>query len=311
MSAAPKTQMLSTRLVGECGEHYIGVSIAAKDYDVYRCSGRKHIKGADKCRCKQVQSQAIDARVWGEVVKLLGDPARLEAMARQWLEVPEQSDDLTERAVAGIEKDIAKLERGRANASRELLLADNPEPLREALADIERELGELKNRRAAYAALQASATDKAQKLTDLARLAERAKGRLESMPAAQRREVIEILDIRVAMFGDISGSEPESIRITGQIDPRLFDDGSASNSAEDVGPRPSSPTSGNQDTGHPRPQSSGYSAQGNPSAGDDGGGRVRGSATDAVARRRGPVGARRPGTPSVDGRWLSGDEAGG
>jgi site-specific DNA recombinase len=249
LARAPKTQLLSTRLTSECGQHYIGVSLAAKDYDVYRCSGRKHLRGAEKCQCKQVQAQALDARVWVEVAHLLGDPARLEAMARQWLEVPEQSDDLTERAVAGIEKEIAKLERGRNNATRELLLADNPEPIREVLGDIERELNELKDRRAAYAALQNSATATAQKLTDIARLAERAKGRLESMPPAQRREVIEILDVRVTMHGPIEKSEPESITITGQIDPRLFDDGSASTSSEDVGPQPSSPTAGNHEQG--------------------------------------------------------------
>ncbi len=244
-ATAPTTQLLSTRVVGGCGKHYIGVTISNKDYNVYRCSGRKHLNGSNKCTCKQIQAQAIDARVWAEVVALLGDLPRLEMMARLWLEVPEQADNsMDEKVISGIESQIAKLERGRLNAARELLLADNPEPVREALAAIESELIELQNRRAAYAALQRSATDKAEKLTDLVRLAERATGRLRNMAPELRREVVEILDLRVTI-GEVTNSEPETVQISGKIDPRLFGDGT-NTSAESVSPLPSSPVTGNQ-----------------------------------------------------------------
>jgi site-specific DNA recombinase len=80
-SAEAKTQMLSTRLVGACGNHYIGVSLKDAD-DVYRCSGRKHLRGVDKCTCRQVNAPTIDARVWAQVKQLFESPERLEAIAR-------------------------------------------------------------------------------------------------------------------------------------------------------------------------------------------------------------------------------------
>lgn len=70
VAAAQVTQLLSTKLYGECGKHYIGVQIKGKDYDVYRCSGRRHREtstAADRCQCKQVNAQKLDARVWAEV----------------------------------------------------------------------------------------------------------------------------------------------------------------------------------------------------------------------------------------------------
>ncbi|MFJ2354489.1 recombinase family protein [Frigoribacterium sp. NPDC087798] len=222
--ARPETrQMLATRLRGECGAVYYGVSIAGKDYDVYRCSGRKHIKGQDKCSCVQVQVQDLDARVWSQVEALLGDPARLEALARQWLEVPADATATgTAEAVSGVDTQIGRMERALARATREMLLADDPEPLRQASAALGRELAELRERKAAYALLLASESQKAQNLTDIVQLAERAKGRLRDMGREQRREIIEILGIEVQMAGVYTTSRPEYVHISGKFDARLF-----------------------------------------------------------------------------------------
>ncbi|MFJ4074794.1 recombinase family protein [Curtobacterium sp. NPDC089991] len=222
-SQASVTQMLSIRLYGECGKPYLGVTLSAKDYDVYRCTGRRHTAGPAKCSCQQVQVQALDARVWAEVEQLLGDPERLEAMARLWLAVPDDtSEDDAAQQVAGIAQQIDKRLRARVRAAEELLLADDPEPIRAALHKVEGELVELQQRKAAYAALVASDAERAERLTDLVQLAHRARGRLATMSREQRREVIEILGIEVTMAGPIHKSKPESITITGHIDPRMF-----------------------------------------------------------------------------------------
>ncbi|RPE78953.1 MULTISPECIES: recombinase family protein [unclassified Frondihabitans] len=216
-------QMLATRLKGECGEVYYGVSTAGKDYDVYRCSGRKHLKGKDKCSCVQVQVQDLDARVWAQVEQLLGDPNRLESLARQWLEVPADATvSGTADAVSGIDRQIEKWERALGRASREILLADDPEPLRQAVSGLSKELADLRERKAAYALLLASETAKAQSLTDIVQLAERAKGRLRGMDREQRREVIEILGIEVQMAGPYAASRPDHVHIAGRFDARLF-----------------------------------------------------------------------------------------
>lgn len=226
-----KSQLLTGRLFGDCGEHYNGVTLTAKTYDVYRCSGRRH-KGVGytgKCDCPQVRTGLVDDRVWAEVVTLLGDPAKLESMARLWLEVPEDSDlsDATP-IVAGLDTQIGKLQRALDRAKDDYYLADDPASHQVRIDRYRTELSALAERRAGYAALQADATAKAERLTDLVRLAERAKGRLTTMAPTQRREVIEILGVRVQM-ANMTPSGPESITISGQIDPRLFQDSENTN----------------------------------------------------------------------------------
>jgi site-specific DNA recombinase len=246
-SATAKSQMLTTRIVGACGQHYIGVSLKEKD-DIYRCSGRKHIKGADKCSCKQVNGPTIDARVWAEVVGLLGSPERLEAMARQWLEVPEDADlDDVAPVIARLDKEIASTRRALERARTAQFKAEDPDEQETWVEKFRAELADLTDRRSGYAAMQAATVAKAERLTDLAQLAARAAGRLESLPESARREIIEILDIRVSMIGEVVTrmperiSEPEGIRIRGRIDPRLFGDGEAENRSEDAGPQPDFP----------------------------------------------------------------------
>lgn len=244
-AAAARSQMLTMRIVGECGLPYYGASIKGKPYDVYRCTGNRH--GRAKCGCKQVQVQDLDERVWSVVSGFLSDPARLEAAARAWLDLPDEADGGGSEAVAGIDRRIRELERGQANAARELILAENPAPIRAALAEVERELATLRERRAAYDALRSEATARAQGIRDLAALAERARGRLASMPPEHRREVCEILDVRVRMEGGVvSGkdrvSRPARIVVTGSVDPRLSfgEDGSGSGG----GSGPDNPGSG-------------------------------------------------------------------
>lgn len=222
--AAARSQMLTLRVFGACGMPYYGVSLKDKPFDTYRCTGNRH--GRDKCGCKQVQVQDLDERVWSVVSGFLSDPARLEAAARAWLELPDEADEGGAEVVAGIDKRIRELERGQANAARELLLSETPDLLRAALAEIGRELATLKERRAGYEAFRAQATAKAQQISDLAALAERARGRLATMPPEARREICEILGIRVQMDGGIvSGKDrvarPERLVVTGSIDPRL------------------------------------------------------------------------------------------
>ncbi|WP_447943422.1 recombinase zinc beta ribbon domain-containing protein [Microbacterium aurum] len=246
--AAARSQMLTMRVVGACGMPYYGVSLKDKPFDTYRCTGNRH--GRDKCGCKQVQVQDLDERVWSVVSEFLSDPKRLEAAARAWLELPDESDEGSAEVVAGIDKRIKELERGQANAARELLLSDTPDLLRAALADIGRELATLKERRAGYEAFRAQATAKAQQISDLAALANRARHNLAAMPPEARREVCEILGIRVQLSGGIvSGKDrvarPEGLVVTGSIDPRLSfgEDGGAADGGSGGGSGPDNPES--------------------------------------------------------------------
>ncbi len=86
----------------------------------------------------------VEEAVWAQVVALLGDPDRLRAMASQWLQVSDGDEhDLDEVVIEKAEQQLQRLERARVNAAREVLMADDPAPYREALAGIEAEMAQL------------------------------------------------------------------------------------------------------------------------------------------------------------------------
>ncbi|MTE22664.1 hypothetical protein GJQ66_00205 [Microbacterium sp. ZXX196] len=245
-AVAPVSRPLTGQVYGACGKAYYGVTITGKQ-PVMRCTGRRHTYGEDKCKCKQVALGPLESRVWAAVVGLLSDPARLEAMARAYLELPDEAGDGSQDAtlLAAVERQIAKLEAAQANAARELLLADNPAPIRAALAEVEQDLEGLRERRAGYLALATSVREQGEALRDLAQLAERARGNLQGLSEEQRREVYRILRVKVQMTGEVvSGKDrvarPEGLRISGVIDPRMWgDSGSAGgNGGSDAGPTP-------------------------------------------------------------------------
>jgi site-specific DNA recombinase len=224
--AQPVTRLLSGRLFGECGAHYTGTSIARKDYDVYRCTGNRHRgkgRADERCGCHQVHEGKLDARVWAVVCDLLSDPARLDAMARDWLELPADDDPDTDRAVLeGVKSRAAKLERAIERAKVDHLMADDQLATAALVTKLQAELADLRAKQAEHEARHADARLRGQRLTDLARLAERAAGRLQSMASEDRREVLDALGVTVHM-GEIVDSEPRVLEVRGQIDPRLFE----------------------------------------------------------------------------------------
>ncbi len=246
--ASPVSRPLTGQVFGACGEAYYGLTIKGKA-PVMRCTGRRHLLGDAKCTCKQVAFEPLEARVWAAVSGFLTDPARLEAMARQYLELPAGAGDGSQDAtlLAAVERQIAKLETAQANAARELILADNPAPIRAALAQIEQDLAGL---REGYRALAVSVQEKGEALRDLAALAERARGNLDQMTEEQRREVYRILRVRVQMTGEVVADErrvaqPEGLSVSGVLDPRLWGDEGQGGGSEGgngrAGPRPGFP----------------------------------------------------------------------
>ncbi|WP_342023685.1 recombinase family protein [Arthrobacter citreus] len=223
VAAKQVRQMLSTKLYGSCGKHYIGVQIKGKDYDVYRCSGRRYRgQGAQRCQCKQVNAQKLDSRVWAEVESLLSDPGRLTAMARQWLELDDEPDAASGETVArSLTDQVRKLERALERAKDAFLMEDDPEDARLRVERFRGELQEAQRKLLAVQSLRQDALAKAERLTDLAKLAERARGRLSSMDPDQRREVLDLLGVSVVMQ-DVVESVPLVLTVHGQVDPRMF-----------------------------------------------------------------------------------------
>ncbi|WP_295014712.1 recombinase family protein [uncultured Microbacterium sp.] len=223
--SAPQRQMLTGRLFGPCefGKHYDGVTTKSRPSHWYTCAGRRYrSKEQPRCTCTQIKGPAIDEPVWAELAAMLADPERLERLARQWLELDDDAD-LNDEApmTAALRKQEATLERAMTRAKDLYLMADDPA---EHLATVERlrgELADVRERLEAMASMQTRRADQAQRITDVAALAERARGRLADASAAMRREVVELLDVRV-IVSDIVAGRPQAITIHGVLDPSMF-----------------------------------------------------------------------------------------
>ena len=123
--------------------------------------------------------------------------------------------------LAALRKQEANLERAIGRAKDLYLMADDPA---DHLATVERlraELADLRERLEGLAAMASNRVEQAQRITDVAALAERARGRLADASAAMRREVVELLDVRV-IVSDIVQGVPQAITIHGVLDPSMF-----------------------------------------------------------------------------------------
>ncbi|KAA9111585.1 hypothetical protein F6B43_01420 [Microbacterium rhizomatis] len=223
--SAPQRQMLTGRLFGACDmdKHYDGVTTKSRPNPYYVCSGRRYrSKEQVRCSCPQIKGPAIDEPVWAELAAMLADPERLERLARQWLELDDDAD-LNDEApmLAALRKQEGTLLRALDRAKDLYLMADDPA---EHLVRVERlrgELSELRERLAGLVAMASNRVEQAQRITDVAALAERARGRLENASPAMRREVVELLDVRV-IVSDVVAGRPQAITIHGVLDPSMF-----------------------------------------------------------------------------------------
>ncbi|MGN6272172.1 MAG: recombinase family protein [Protaetiibacter sp.] len=254
--SAPVTQLLTLRIVGDCGQHYNGVTLSAAGRVVYRCAGRRHkVTGGSRCDCPSFDARWIEAVVWGEVVGLLSTPERLQAAAREWLGLDREPDnmDADSARIVGLDQQIAKTERATERARKLALFEDDPTAQLALLNELQQELSDLRDRRGAMAALAADRGARARALTDLAEIAERMQGRLGSMPLAAKRRVVELLDIQVQVteWGQKGKIRyPVALSITGRLDPRLLAGGEGlaiTRTVPDGGPE--SPASENTEPG--------------------------------------------------------------
>lgn len=187
------------------------------------CAGRRYrSKEQPRCSCTQIKGPAIDEPVWAELAAMLADPERLERLARTWLELDDDAD-LNDDApmIAALRKQETTLLRAIDRAKDLYLMADDPQDHLAAVERLRGELADVRDRIEAMVAMQSNRAEQAQRITDVAALAERARGWLADASAAMRREVVELLDVRV-IVSDIVAGRPQAITIHGVLDPSMF-----------------------------------------------------------------------------------------
>lgn len=204
-----RSYLLTKRLISRCGSNYTGAQHAAEERAaVYRCNGSvgHDTRGKQKCGCSQIYAEPVEKFVWDAVVIGLKDRDNLRALADQWLGgIPERSENYRAR-IDELETAIEKKRKTRKTKLLNLLASDAftdddgkvdkemVEEVKSTLAKQEQDLEkELKNVRGWLA----KAESEEQRVADVLALADQISPRLEELTERQRRDVIELFDVKV------------------------------------------------------------------------------------------------------------------
>ncbi len=209
-AASGREYLVTKRLIGRCGNAYIGAQNQAEGQAaVYRCNGSvgHGTRGKAKCGCPQIQAEAVEKFVWDAVVIGLKDRDNLRALADQWLgSIPERSESYRLR-IEELEASIEKARKSRKSKiltmlalSEEItdedgnvdqsMIAELKATLTKQEQDLEKELTSVRS-------WLAKAEAEEQRVADVLALADQISPRLEELTERQRRDVIELFDVKV------------------------------------------------------------------------------------------------------------------
>ncbi|MFF4835122.1 recombinase family protein [Streptomyces sp. NPDC001315] len=201
---------LSKRVYGSCGKHYTGLDRCDRPGRMYRCTGKiEGAPGTKVCTCSQVDAEALEERVWGEVCGLLQDPDRLTTMAMDWLDMATGQQDNHADRLADLDRQIEAQDE--AIATMMIVAAKSgktPEAIAKATKTLEAEREELVGLRAEALAWQQESELAQQRAHDLQALADMARIRMRAMTPQEKAEVCDLLDLKVTLAGPI----PKKVR---------------------------------------------------------------------------------------------------
>jgi len=215
---------LSGRLRGLCGAAYTGwlkTVTQHRKQRMYRCRNT-HIEAVARCRDKSLPADQVEGAVWEAVREMLSSPARLLAMAEDFLGMRLQQEHVEEDQLAELDRKISRREQALAGSLRELALVGvDAVAMRSATKDVQDELEALRSHRSTVVSWRAETAGTAARLARLRELADSAAGRLTDMGAEEQAKVYSLLDLQVLVLAHASGSTPACVRVEGRIDDRL------------------------------------------------------------------------------------------
>jgi hypothetical protein len=200
---------LSKRIFGSCGKYYTGLDRGDRPGRMYRCAGKieKHA-GAKVCDCSQVDADAIEERVWGEVCRLLQDPDRLTTMAMDWLDMATGQQGGHAERVAELDKKLEEQDNAIAAMMIVAAKSKSPAAAAKAIKTLEDEREGLVKLRDEALAWQKEGELAQQRAHDLQALADLARTRMAEMTPQEKAEVCDLLDLKVTLAGPV----PKKVR---------------------------------------------------------------------------------------------------
>ncbi|MFF3500465.1 recombinase family protein [Streptomyces sp. NPDC003247] len=201
---------LSKRVYGSCGRYYTGLDRCDRPGRMYRCTGKIEAHpGAKVCTCSQVDADALEERVWGEVCGLLQDPERLTVMAADWLDMASGQKGNHAERLAELDKKVE----AKDNAIATIMVVaaqsgQSPEAINKATKTLQDGRAELIKLREEVVAWQKEGELAEQRAHDLQALAEVARTRMRDMTPEEKAEVCDLLDLKVTLAGPV----PKKVR---------------------------------------------------------------------------------------------------
>ncbi|MEU6232489.1 recombinase family protein [Kitasatospora sp. NPDC047058] len=192
---------LTGRLIGLCKAPYTGISRESLSYGRrnYRCSGKADtVPGQGVCDCSYMDAEAVEKRVWSEVVILLSDSQKLEALAAEWVGMSDGDQEAHAERIAGLDRQIDAM---KASIAAVIVAAakqqQSPDAIATATAALNEELHQLEEMRAEAAAWLAEVEEADRRARDLKALANPAQHQLVGMRLEEQSEVLGLLDVNV------------------------------------------------------------------------------------------------------------------
>ena len=212
--------LLRSRLTSICGHRMWGVFRKDRDRSHYKCQENftTHRAGDRSCGCRALPTDELDAIVWETVSSVLSQPDWLLDQASAYIEQREKTAGGELEQLDELEPRIANLESAIADRAANALKAGlDPEAIRQAVLLLEDELREARRWHHQLTTLQQEQTGQSERMRRLSELAERTPARLGKMSTQDRRTMLAILDIRVAVIKQGDRRTPPHLRISGAV----------------------------------------------------------------------------------------------
>lgn len=200
-----RVYLLSGLLASPCGSYYVGHH-CRKTEIIYRCkqSQESYPGTGDQCSCPRLEATSLERQVWNDVVSVLSDANRMEAMAQDWLDATAGERVDRTRQIADLDQQIAELEDlievAEATAARRALRRGMSKD--EAQQAAERaakphldELEGLEKLKLEAEAWQREASEASRRLHGLERLAEAVQRNLRAIDDHEKAELMDIMGL--------------------------------------------------------------------------------------------------------------------
>nr|WP_245238392.1 recombinase family protein [Streptomyces roseochromogenus] len=203
--------LFTGRMHALCGGYYTGGKSAESPIGYYRCMGKR--LGLE-CECAELPAPDVEKAVWAEIEALLSDVGKFRALAAKWLGATPARAETYRKRLAELDGQIEKKRssrKGQILAKLTQLFEDelgegagdeiDEDTIREVKQALQAKEDELIAERERVARWLREAEEQQHRADEIVALVEEQATAMDSFTATQRRDLLDLLDIRVQVTG--------------------------------------------------------------------------------------------------------------